>query len=256
MDLNLIADSIENYHSGTQIARVLTEKWVEDNMFCPRCGNLHIRHFPNNQPVADFFCPLCGCQYELKSRRGSITRKVADGAYETMIRRITDNDNPDFFFMNYSKTELKVKDFIFVPKHFFVPDIIEKRKPLSETARRAGWVGCNILIDKIPAQGRIPIIADSNILDISCVVEKVNKSKVLEINDINSRGWLMDILNCVNKVPAQLFTLKDIYSFENMLQRKYPNNHNIRPKIRQQLQFLRNKGFLEFLGKGKYRKIL
>ena len=35
-----------------------------------------------------------------------------------------------------------------IPKHFFVPDIIEKRRPLAENARRAGWVGCNIIIGK------------------------------------------------------------------------------------------------------------
>jgi len=26
-----------------------------------------------------------------------------------------------------------------------VPEIIERRKPLAITARRAGWIGCNIL---------------------------------------------------------------------------------------------------------------
>ena len=41
-----------------------------------------------------------------------------------------------------------------VPKHFFVPDIIEKRKPLAETARRAGWIGCNIVLKNIPNEGR------------------------------------------------------------------------------------------------------
>lgn len=47
---------------------------------------------------------------------------------------------------------------VFVPKYFFVPELVEKRKPLADNARRAGWVGCNILFDKIPIQGRIPII--------------------------------------------------------------------------------------------------
>ena len=75
--------------------------------------------------------------------------KITDGAYGTMIERITSNNNPDFFFMSYSKAELKVRDFILIPKHFFVPDIIEKRAPLAPTARRAGWTGCNILINKV-----------------------------------------------------------------------------------------------------------
>lgn len=256
MNLNFDDSIISNYHSGTQIARVLTETWVNENMYCPRCGNLHIEHFPNNKPVADFFCPICYNEYELKSKSGVLGRKVNDGAYKTMIERIISNRNPDFFFMSYSKSELKVKEFILIPKHFFVPDIIEKRKPLSFSARRAEWIGCNILIDKIPEQGKIYIISDGNVSNINSVVEKLNKTNALEMKDINCRGWLMDILHCVNKISTQLFTINEMYSFENELRIKHPKNKNIKPKIRQQLQFLRNKGFIEFLGNGKYRKIL
>ena len=35
--------------------------------------------------------------------------------------------------------------------------------------------------------------------------------------------------------------------------RLYPANHNVRPKIRQQLQVLRDRGWLEFVGRGRYR---
>lgn len=58
MELNLDRGIISNYHSGTQIARVLTENWVSKNLYCPRCGNLHIKQFENNRPVADFYCPF------------------------------------------------------------------------------------------------------------------------------------------------------------------------------------------------------
>lgn len=178
------------------------------------------------------------------------------GAYETMVKRITSNQNPDFFFMNYSKTEYKVKDFIIVPKHFFTPSIVEKRKPLAPTARRAGWVGCNILIGRIPEQGRISIIANGNELDKNSIIRQVNRSSMLEICNLDSRGWLMDVLNYINTIEDTFFTLSEIYSFENELQASHPNNHNVKPKIRQQLQFLRDKGFIEFLGNGKYRKIM
>lgn len=256
MNLKIDNRTIENYHSGTQIARVLTENWVNQNMYCPRCGNLHIKHFENNRPVADFYCPSCNNEYELKSKNGTLGHKITDGAYDTMIERITSNNNPDFFFMSYSKTVLEVIDFILIPKHFFVPDIVEKRKPLAPTARRAGWTGCNILIDKIPMQGRIAIVSNGKVQDMNDVVYKVNKSNQLETNDISTRGWLMDILNCVNKISSKTFTLSEIYEFEDILKLKHPRNNNIRPKIRQQLQFLRDKGFIEFLGNGRYVKVL
>jgi len=37
------------------------------------------------------------------------------------------------------------------------------------------------------------------------------------------------------------------------LQAKHPENHNVKAKIRQQLQYLRDKGVIEFLGRGHYR---
>lgn len=172
-----------------------------------------------------------------------------------MIERITGNHNPDFFFMSYSKSEYSVNDLIFIPKHFFVPDIIEKRRPLAENARRAGWVGCNIIIGKIPEQGKIPIISNRIVSDFAQVVRKVSLSNRLIIRDVHSRGWLMDVLNCVNKICKQQFNLQDVYYFDKELQLRHPENHNIKPKIRQQLQFLRDKGFVQFLGNGQYLKL-
>ena len=255
MEIYLRNNSLTNYHSNSQIARVLTEEWVGANMFCPRCGNLHVKNFENNRPVADFFCPVCNSEYELKSKNGQLGYKVPDGAYDTMIDRISSNSNPDFFFMSYSKNELKVIDFIFISKYFFVPDIIEKRKPLAETARRAGWVGCNILLNKIPEQGRISIIKNGIVADVNSIVAQVRKSSNLYTNNIDNRGWLMDVLACVNKFDNREFSLEAMYKFENSLQLKHPANNNVRPKIRQQLQILRDKGFIEFLGNGKYRKV-
>lgn len=255
MNISFENDSLEKiYHSNSQIARILTENWVKNNMYCPRCGETRISHFENNRPVADFFCPHCRNEYELKSKNGNLGHKITDGAYETMIERITGNQNPDFFFMSYSKSELKVKDFMFIPKHFFVPDIIEKRKPLSATARRAGWVGCNILIDKIPEQGKIRIVSNGKVSDKDKVIRKVCVSNKLEIKNIQNRGWLFDVLSCVNSIDTPFFDLNDMYKFEYDLQVKYPQNNNIKPKIRQQLQFLRDRGFIEFLGNGKYKK--
>ena len=48
-------------------------------------------------------------------------------------------------------------------------------------------------------------------------------------------------------------TLEDMYAFEQDLSVIHPENKNIKPKIRQQLQFLRDKGYLEFVEAGKYR---
>ena len=191
----------------------------------------------------------------MKSSNGKFGKKINDGAYDTMIERITCNHNPEFFLIAYSRDEGKVSDVMLVPKHFFVPDIIERRKPLKSTARRAGWVGCNILLDKIPVQGRISIVSDGHIENRESVLHKMQTAQSLKIENISARGWLIDILHCVNAIDAEDFCLIDIYRFESILQQKHPDNNNVKPKIRQQLQFLRDKGIIEFLGNGYYRKV-
>lgn len=255
MNLTLNGTLVEKYHSGAQKARVLTESWVEQNMFCPRCGNSHIVRYENNRPVADFHCPDCGSQYELKSKSGKFGAKVADGAYKTMIQRITGNENPDFLFMGYSPLDMTVKELIMIPKYFFVPDIIEKRPPLPTSARRADWVGCNILLKNIPQQGRIEIIRDGREENRDRVIEKVRVSQGLKTDNLAARGWLMDLLHCVNSIADDDFTLEEMYRFEDRLFERHPENHNIRAKVRQQLQVLRDKGFIVFLEPGKYRKV-
>ena len=133
--------------------------------------------------------------------------------------------------------------------------VIEKRKPLAETARRAGWIGCNILIGKIPDQGRVNIIENGKINSIQAVIQKVNRGKLLATDDLNARGWLLDVLTCINSVQFDIFSLSTMYEFCDFLSVKHPNNNNIQAKIRQQLQQLRDLGFIEFLGHGQYRKI-
>lgn len=247
MDLSFNTQLVDKYHSTSQAARILTESWFENNMFCPRCGTPHVKHFKNNRPVADFYCPNCNSEYELKSKQSKLDSKITDGAYSTMIQRITDNNNPDLFCMRYEKARNRVVDLIFIPKYFFTPNIIEKRNPLKDNARRAGWIGCNILIGKIPEQAKIKIITNSKVNCVDDIVNQVKKCDLISVKDITARGWLLDILNCVNEIQTQEFSLSDIYSFENMLSLKHPENNNIQAKIRQQLQLLRDKRFITFL---------
>ena len=244
----------EGYKSKTQKIRVMSENWIGKNMFCPCCGNSHICELKNNEPVADMKCENCGAIFELKSKKGKIGKKINDGAYSTMIERITSITNPELLLVQYSSNYI-VTDVILVPKFFFVPQIIEKRKPLAPTARRAGWTGCNILYSKIPQQGKISIIENGIIKSASEVVENYALIKRLETINIHSRSWLFDVLNCVNDIASNEFCLQEIYAYKEILQEKHINNHNIEAKIRQQLQFLRDKGFIEFLGRGHYKKL-
>ena len=254
MDLNFNQILAKGYTNNSQIARVLTENWVKNNSYCPNCGEKPLQDFENNRPVADFYCTKCNEEFELKSKSGKISNIINDGAYDTMIGRITSDTNPNFFFLTYNK-DLAVDNFLIIPKQFFTPEIIIKRKPLSETAKRAGWTGCNIDISKVSELGKIFIVEKSKIINPEIVQTAFNKTTFLRNKSIDAKGWILDILKCIDKIQNKDFTLKDIYNFENELKTKYPNNNFIKDKIRQQLQLLRDKGIIEFNGKGTYKKM-
>lgn len=140
-----------------------------------------------------------------------------------------------------------------IPKHFFVPEIIEKRNPLSPVAKRAEWVGCNILVQNIPHSGRIFYVKNGIIENKNNVLAKWKKTLFLKEEKQDLKGWLLDIMNCVDRLEKREFSLSEIYGFEDFLNQKHPNNRHVKDKIRKQLQFLRDKGYLEFAGKGYYR---
>ena len=146
------------YDSGSQSARTWTERWVRDWLYCPNCGAANITQFVANSPVADFFCSACSEEYELKSQKKAFGAKVLDGAFRTMCERLASSNNPNLLLLNYDLARLSVTNVVLVPKQFFVREIIEERKPLAPTARRAGWVGCNILLNEIPASGKIFLV--------------------------------------------------------------------------------------------------
>jgi type II restriction enzyme len=254
MNLTLDISLAEGYHSNSQKARVLTETWVKQNIYCPLCGKERIEKFENNRPVADFYCDKCKEIYELKSKNGNLSNIINDGAYSTMIDRITSNTNPDFFFLTYNLSDYVVENFIIIPKHFFTPDIIIKRKPLAQNARRAGWIGCNINLSSIPNEGKIFLVRHREEIPKEQVLNNVKKNLFLKKQDIKNRGWILDIMNCVDRINSNEFSLNDIYEYEEYLHKLHPNNNNIKAKIRQQLQILRDNNCIEFLGNGKYLK--
>ena len=250
--LDFNTDLQSKYRSNSQKIRVLSEAWMEHNSYCPSCGK-KLQHYQNNKPVADFYCISCQEDFELKSKLNTLGSKITDGAYNTMIERLSADNNPHFFFMTYQS--YSVKDLILVPKHFFTKIIIEKRKPLASHARRAGWIGCNILLSQIPDSGKIFYIKNKIIIEPNEVLHRFQKTLFLKDKNNNLKGWLLDIMKCIDKLQKRSFCLEDMYKFENVLKMKHPNNNFIKEKIRQQLQYLRDNGYLDFKGKGKYELV-
>src|SRR5580693_9179578 len=223
-----------SYTSGSQSARAWTEAWVRLWAYCPHCGNAKMSSFPNNSPLADFFCTSCSEEFELKSQRGKFGAKVLDGEFRTKCERLAASNNPNLLLMNYDLKSLAVVNLFVVPKHFFVREIIEERKPLSATARRAGWIGSKILLNQIPLSGKIYIVRNGQIEPKGSVLSQWSKTLFLRDEGQEARGWLIEVMKCVDAIGTSEFRLEDVYAYEKQLSQLYPGNQNVRPKIRQQ----------------------
>lgn len=171
-----------------------------------------------------------------------------------MIERITSDLNPNFFFLNYDKRDLSVKNLILVPKHFFTTDMIIPRQ--KGIPNRPNYIMCSIDIQRVPTSGKIHIIQQGKIIDQAIILQQWQQYLFLRNINNDNKKWQLSILHCLDQIQNEYFSLKEMYAFETTLALQYPNNHFIKDKIRQQLQFLRDKGMIEFLGRGHYRKVI
>ena len=124
------------------------------------------------------------------------------------------------------------------------------------------------------------------------VRERFKRVKPLKDIPIQMRGWTLDVLNMVRRLvesrrrglpgrsigaktgdeslnekpagqleslrlltssPTNEFTTADAYAFTRELEKLHPDNRHVKDKIRQQLQVLRDAGFLIHIGHGKWR---
>ena len=243
------------YKSPSQRARVLSEGWAGDNLYCPCCPSNGLECCANNREAIDFVCPSCDSAFQLKSSRNSFGRRILDGAFSAMARAIQSGATPNLIMLRYDSLSWMARDLVFVPNFAFTLSSIEKRPALTATARRAGWIGCNILICNVPIDLRIPMISAGEVLPAQDVRRRYQSIKSLQTIRPEQRGWTLDVLNIVRRIGRTEFNLADVYEYCAELETLHPNNRHIRDKIRQQLHRLRDLGFLEFSNVGVYRML-
>jgi type II restriction enzyme len=170
-----------------------------------------------------------------------------------MHRAILSDQTPNLFFLHYKLPQLTVESVLLIPRFAFSLSCVEKRNALSSTARRAGYVGCYFVLDRIPPHARIPVIQEGTVRPKQAVRDDYQRLRPLEKLEVEKRGWTLDVLQVVQSLKKSEFSLQDVYAHADALARLHPANRHVRDKIRQQLQALRDLGFLVFLGGGDYR---
>jgi type II restriction enzyme len=253
MNLQMPAVLASGYKSRCQQARVVSEGWGSKELFCVSCDSPELSQLANNYKSADLICPRCDAPFQLKATSGSIGHRICDGAYGAMVHAIREDRTPNLLLLHYDSVTWCVRDLLLIPHFAFPESAIIKRKPLSDTARRAGWVGCNISLDRIAPDARIPIVVQGQPRPEGEVRADFRRLKPLSKIGASERGWTLDVLNAVRKLGRTEFTTHDAYSFDTDLQSLHPGNRHVRPKIRQQLQVLRDAGILLHLSRNHWR---
>src|SRR5512146_2776344 len=138
------------YKSNAQRVRIVSEAWAEENLYCPCCPSDTIEKCRNNREAVDHTCRSCPSFFQLKSSQSHSASRIVDGAFAAMMRAIAQGATPNLLVLQFDPGRWQVKNLTLIPKFAFTSSCIEKRRALSGNARRAGWVGCNILLCNIP----------------------------------------------------------------------------------------------------------
>ena len=253
MDLRLPEAGLERYKSASQRARVGTESWAAANLFCPCCDSPRLSPRAPNVAAVDFSCPACDSPFQLKSQSKALGSRIVDAAYSQMKRAILEDRTPNLYLLHYDLAAWIVRTVVLIPHFAFALSVLERRPPLAPTARRAGWVGCNIVLERIPGDARIPVVSDGHAQAPGEVRKAYERLRPLAELNVEARRWTLDVLNIVRSLNRTEFSLRDVYAREEQLAKLHPKNLHVRGKIRQQLQVLRDMNLLDFLGRGHYR---
>ncbi len=250
--MRLICDTTPGikYKSGPQKSRAISERWYEQNVYCFACESNSVIKTPNNTKGNDFICGHCNHHYELKTfqRRPSM---LPDGAFDTMIEKIT-NGTASTFCLLERNTEWQIQSLTAFHASFLLPSLIYKRPALKPPARRAGWVGCDIKLRLLPVDAEIAIVQNGKPEKKRVVREKFKRFLPLAKKQLDARGWTLLTLKNIRLLGMKHFELADIYALEDEFRKAYPENRHIKDKIRQQLQILRDMGWLRFDERGNY----
>src|ERR1019366_2914049 len=179
-------------------------EWGAGNLYCAACECNSVTQAAANTKAIDFTCPRCTASYQLKAGRQWNERRIPDAGYSAMMTAIQSDAVPNLLVLQYTP-EWRVANLMLVPSFLFNESAVQKRKPLSATARRAGWIGCNILLSAIPDHGKLRIVQAGSITHAQSVREQYNRLRPLASLAPTMRGWTLDVLRVLQTLGEREF---------------------------------------------------
>lgn len=254
VDLKKYLKKASGYKSPSQKARILTETWASDNLRCPSCDGILIL-LPANSRTSDLRCQSCGETYQLKSQSKPFGKRILGAEYSTTVQAIRAGRHPSLILLQYDLDNLFVRQVKVLHRSWITEQGIIPRRPLGPQARRAGWQGCLLALDAIPNTAFVDVVSNGLVNQPQIVKSQWQTAHSVSALSLTKRSWIILVLRIVESLPQE-FTLQQVYAYESELAKSYPTNKNVRAKIRQQLQIIRDLGLIKFIKPGLYNRVL
>ena len=130
--------------------------WGEDlvtkKCSCPKCKKTKtLKRLPENFKCADLICDFCGYLAQVKSANAiyvsPLPSTILGAAWLPQKERMDAAIYFPLFFVLKTPTESAI---YYLPTDFQSPAIFLPRKPLADSARKAGWQGFRYVLSEIP----------------------------------------------------------------------------------------------------------
>jgi type II restriction enzyme len=135
------------------------EEAVASLVSCPRCKRSRtLRRLPPNFKCADIICDFCGYLAQVKTSEKedveTLPPRLLGAAWRPQKERMDAGIYIPLFIVLVTKNRRR-KAIFYLPADLQEPELFEPRQPLSKSARRAGWTGFMLRLDRL--LGREPV---------------------------------------------------------------------------------------------------
>ena len=120
------------------------EVFIAKHMPCLKCKrHKTLKQLPNNFKCADLICDFCSHTSQVKTFQ-KVTEGLPDtvlgAAWGPQIERMNSGIYHALWFVRVD-TKDRVQEVWLLPSELQTQDLFQPRRPLSDTAKRAGWQG-------------------------------------------------------------------------------------------------------------------
>lgn len=123
------------------------EELIAKKGSCPECGRARtLKRLPANFKCADLICDFCGFLAQVKANNVAdlsvMPKEILGAAWGPQKERMDEGYNFPLYYVLFLGSKYRV---FYLAGECIKASMYKPRKPLSATARRAGWQGYAIL---------------------------------------------------------------------------------------------------------------